>query len=482
MRNVTLPVQLFAKPQKLLVVLGLCVTFSLLCISANAQTQTIDFEGLAEGQVVNSLTADGGFGPVTVFGTNPDDASINAAIIFDSSCPGGCSGGDPDLGSPNRDFGGPGIDNDGDPTMGGNAGSPFENDQSLGNILIIHEHLDEIVDGSVADPDDDAGITSITINFPEAVTMYSFDMIDRENNESQNVVLFGAGDVMLGTFNTPATGDNGIATVATDSGAPGSGTAGVLKMVMTHKGSGGLDNIVLLPPPPPGDDCTYTQGFWKNHPADWPVDMLTLGGVTYDQNELLAILDTAPKGDKTLILAHQLIATMLNVANGADDSALGSTIADANNWLAANGGVGSGEKKWNGGEPLKNMMDDYNNGIIGPGHCGDSAGSTSAAPRGRLDVLSEAPLDTPTNFSLEGNYPNPFNPQTVITFSLAQTAQVHLAVYDMLGRELEVLVDGTLQAGHHAATFNAGELPSGTYLYRLVTPEGSFTDKMILAK
>jgi len=65
--------------------------------------------------------------------------------------------------------------------------------------------------------------------------------------------------------------------------------------------------------------CTYTPGYWKNHPEAWPVSSLTLGGVTYSMAQLMVILDAPVRGDATVILAHHLIAAKLNVLNGADD-------------------------------------------------------------------------------------------------------------------------------------------------------------------
>ena len=63
------------------------------------------------------------------------------------------------------------------------------------------------------------------------------------------------------------------------------------------------------------ENCTRTQGFWKNHEETWPVEELSLGNVTYTKTELLAILRTPPRrGDATYILAHQLIAAKLTVA------------------------------------------------------------------------------------------------------------------------------------------------------------------------
>jgi len=90
--------------------------------------------------------------------------------------------------------------------------------------------------------------------------------------------------------------------------------------------------------------------------------------------------------------------------------------------------------------------------------------------------------ELPSNYALEGSYPNPFNPATTIRFSLPESAQVRLVVYDVLGRQVRVLADGTYEAGTHEVVFDADGLPSGTYLYRLETPQGSFVRTMLLAK
>ena len=63
--------------------------------------------------------------------------------------------------------------------------------------------------------------------------------------------------------------------------------------------------------------------------------------------------------------------------------------------------------------------------------------------------------------------PNPFTAVTTILYALAETQHVRLAVYDVLGREVAVLVDEEVSAGSHSVVFEAGTLPSGTYLYRL---------------
>ncbi len=88
----------------------------------------------------------------------------------------------------------------------------------------------------------------------------------------------------------------------------------------------------------------------------------------------------------------------------------------------------------------------------------------------------------PETFVLENNYPNPFNPTTAIRFALPESAHVSLVVYNALGQTVAKLVDGGYPAGHHEVQFDAGNLPSGTYLYRLETPAGSFTKTMLLLK
>ena len=83
-----------------------------------------------------------------------------------------------------------------------------------------------------------------------------------------------------------------------------------------------------------GDGCHYTPGYWKNHAEAWPVMNLTLGGIAYNQDQLLAILNTpVAGGDATIILAHHLIAAKLNVLNGASD-AINDEIAAADALLA----------------------------------------------------------------------------------------------------------------------------------------------------
>jgi hypothetical protein len=88
----------------------------------------------------------------------------------------------------------------------------------------------------------------------------------------------------------------------------------------------------------------------------------------------------------------------------------------------------------------------------------------------------------PERSMLLQNYPNPFNPNTLIEFQLKESAQTKLTVYDMLGREVETLVNDRLNAGTYQVNFTAGGLASGYYYYRLVSGAYSETRRMILVK
>ena len=88
----------------------------------------------------------------------------------------------------------------------------------------------------------------------------------------------------------------------------------------------------------------------------------------------------------------------------------------------------------------------------------------------------------PETFTLHQNYPNPFNPATTITFTLARSEHVVLRIYDVQGRLVQTLVDGTQPAGQHAMAFDAGHLASGSYFYTLQTSDGLKTRQMTLVR
>ena len=99
---------------------------------------------------------------------------------------------------------------------------------------------------------------------------------------------------------------------------------------------------------------------------------------------------------------------------------------------------------------------------------------------GITSVINE--IETPGNFILYQNYPNPFNPQTKIKFSILQSGNVLIKVFNVLGKEIETLINEYKNSGVYELYFNANNLPSGVYFYRIVSGSYSDTKKMILLR
>jgi|ERR1035437_673295 chitinase len=88
----------------------------------------------------------------------------------------------------------------------------------------------------------------------------------------------------------------------------------------------------------------------------------------------------------------------------------------------------------------------------------------------------------PALFNLYNNYPNPFNPSTIIKFSLSEYSGVKLIIYDVLGRVIEILLNGSFTTGIHSIIFDGSKFPAGIYFYVLSTDTKSICKKMILLK
>ncbi len=111
-----------------------------------------------------------------------------------------------------------------------------------------------------------------------------------------------------------------------------------------------------------------------------------------------------------------------------------------------------------------------------------------AGQRFVLSIIPEITTDIPTDgqlptvFALSQNYPNPFNPTTIISYELPQQGHVRLTVYDMTGRQVATLVDTQMNAGRHQVSFNAMNLSSGVYMYRLQAGSAMLTRQLTLIK
>ncbi|MCB9452938.1 MAG: hypothetical protein H6672_15970 [Anaerolineaceae bacterium] len=137
-------------------------------------------------------------------------------------------------------------------------------------------------------------------------------------------------------------------------------------------------------------DCPLGHGYWGSH-ADWPVTELTLGSQTYNQAELLVLLNTSSGGDASLILAHQLIAAKVNVANGADGTVIAGVMTEADNLLstyadklpyAVDPASPEGQTLVN----LANVLDSFNNGLLSAGCMTPTPPPAEATPEVTLEV------------------------------------------------------------------------------------------------
>lgn len=113
---------------------------------------------------------------------------------------------------------------------------------------------------------------------------------------------------------------------------------------------------------------------------------------------------------------------------------------------------------------------------------GDLVGGATLDTSGALVGIEEEVTQIPTKFLLSQNYPNPFNPSTKISYSLPKTGFVRLKIYDMLGREVQTLVNEFQSIGYYTTDFDADKLSSGIYLYRLQMGNFTATKKMLLLR
>ena len=143
------------------------------------------------------------------------------------------------------------------------------------------------------------------------------------------------------------------------------------------------------------------------------------------------------------------------------------------------------------GQPVNIRMEYFENSGQAQAHL---LWSSNATPKQRIPqrylfsqsattgIASGEPLPIPRQLALYPAYPNPFNAQTQIRFDVPSTTRVRLEIFDILGQSVAVLLDEKRAAGTYTVRFDAGQIASGTYLYRLSTSQGSLTRKLMLIK
>jgi len=227
--------------------------------------------------------------------------------------------------------------------------------------------------------------------------------------------------------------------------------------------------------------CTRTIGYWKTHSkygpakkadATWNLILPTgpdapffMSGKTYIQ-----VLGTSPRGNPYYILAHQYIAAELNFLAGAYDGAVDDEFAAAKvllqtytpaqvAFLANN----NADKK--AFTTLGGILDNYNNGIIGPGHCEDVQEKSAS-------ISEENELVQPSEFAV---YPNPVTNNAIVSFNPANDGLATIELYNAVGQKVaRVLHQNVLKGIQVKAAFSGLELNEG--LYFMVLQNGNYTE------
>ena len=126
------------------------------------------------------------------------------------------------------------------------------------------------------------------------------------------------------------------------------------------------------------------------------------------------------------------------------------------------------------GNYIEDFIPGGSGGLITPNAVVIREVNVSSVP-GDDDIINKS-------FMLEQNFPNPFNPRTVISYQLPGTSKVTLKVYNVLGKEITTLVNEELPSGNHEIEFDASALPSGIYFYQLRAINFVETKKMLMIK
>ena len=111
-----------------------------------------------------------------------------------------------------------------------------------------------------------------------------------------------------------------------------------------------------------------------------------------------------------------------------------------------------------------------------------ATGVTSLCEGGLIEDSHRSLEQVPHSYVLDTNYPNPFHAATTIRFGLPSKTDVTLSIYDVLGRRLTPLIDQPLSGGYYSVTWDASDLPAGTYFYQLEAGGFVMTKPMILIR
>lgn len=454
------------------------------CYALTSNCVDFDFGGLPAGSIVSQTQP---WAPaVTISATNNRSGHPDEAIIFDSGNP---TGADWDLGTPNSDFGGPGIG------VGGRAGQFGENSIAKGNLLIVAEDVvDNNSDGLVDDPDDEARGGSIRFDFFTPVTVSSIYLVDLDDGTNGSVVTYEYSGGNTQSFIIPDLGNNSVARLPI-------GQSGLAAITVSFAGSGSIGDIQFCPDTTEvcfpenmvstllstpgfvlgscGNSCRATNAAVDAPAAcvDLTIDVTTdnFGGETswtlVDVTNNV-VLDSVDNGD--LFSNTSFTNSYCVDPNMCYEFRIADSFGDG---FCCNFGNGTYTVTFDG--QVVAQSDANNNPFSGPsateqaGNCSGNKSNNDAGsqPQAELELMLDA-------------YPNPAATQATFKFSLPEADQVALRVFDLTGTQIATVFEGSLEGGQiYTTDLNVSSLAAGLYIYRLSTAKGeSRTGKLYIAR
>lgn len=236
-------------------------------------------------------------------------------------------------------------------------------------------------------------------------------------------------------------------------------------------------------------DCPLNFAYWKKNENEFPANAIpmTLGtSNTYSASQLTNLLNAAPGGDVSILLARQLISAKLNIANGSPvPEGLLDLLADADNAIGTASLPMNVKANTSLGKTMQNLTNSiakYNNGQLTP-DCEIPENSIYHDEEFLADYDYEGVTSVDefnlAGFRLSQNYPNPVTNSTSIEFYLPVSSNISIEIFNILGENVSTLVSGnTYDAGSHQVYVSTQSLQAGSYFYRITA--GNYTQTKVM--
>ncbi len=274
-------------------------------------------------------------------------------------------------------------------------------------------------------------------------------------------------------------------------------TAGsTLLCTYPSQGTGIAPIDIVYYPPPPGIQQTFCRGGLNlpinDHSTLYDSIFAVLGDdcIVLDVNVRIdTVIHTWDSDLRFYLRRGNVGALIINWVGGSGDNFIGTVLNDS-----ALNPISSGTAPFTGSYRPQNPLVVFNGN---PGSTGrywklaitDTAGGdTGTLKRWCIIIMYNCPvggiqtIEIPNYYFLKQNYPNPFNPATTIKFGIPESGDIRLVVYDILGKEIKMLMNEYKHPGTYEVNFDASALSSGIYFYSLQTQRGTETKRMLLVK